>query len=67
MFSNEGDTVLDNACGSGTFLVAAAMENRNFIGIEKNKDVHLFKKEHIDYISISKKRIEDASRNNKIS
>ena len=26
------------------------MEGRNFIGIEKNEDVALFKKEEIDYI-----------------
>jgi site-specific DNA-methyltransferase (adenine-specific) len=33
-YSNEGDVVLDNAFGSGSFLVAAAMEKRRFIGIE---------------------------------
>ena len=32
-FSNPGDTILDNACGSGSFLVAAALERRNYIGI----------------------------------
>ena len=30
-FSNPGDTILDNACGSGSFLVAAALEHRNYI------------------------------------
>lgn len=34
-FSNPGDIILDNACGSGSFLVAAAMEDRKYIGIEK--------------------------------
>ena len=37
-YSNKGDLVLDNACGSGTFLVAAKMEGRDFIGFETNKD-----------------------------
>src|SRR3712207_8083155 len=42
-FTNPGDIVLDNACGSGSFLVAAALENRKFIGIEKNQNVMLHK------------------------
>ena len=33
-YTNEGDLVLDNTCGSGSFLVAALLEKRNFIGIE---------------------------------
>ena len=47
-FSNPGDVVLDNTSGSGSFLVAALLEGRNFIGIEKNEDVALFKKDKID-------------------
>lgn len=43
-YTNPGDVVLDNTFGSGSFLVAALMEGRNFIGIEKNEDVALFKK-----------------------
>lgn len=35
-YTNEGDTVLDNCMGSGTTLIACAMENRNCIGIEKD-------------------------------
>lgn len=46
-YSNIGDIVLDNTCGSGSFLVAALLEDRNFIGIEKN----------IDYVEFSKNRI----------
>ena len=49
-YTNPGDIVLDNTFGSGSFLVAALMEGRNFIGIEKNEDVALFKKEEIDYL-----------------
>ena len=51
-YTNPGDIVLDNACGSGSFLVAAALENRRFIGIEKNKDVSLHKVQATDYIKV---------------
>lgn len=56
-YSNEGDIILDNACGSGSFLVAAALENRNYIGIEKNENVLLHKKKIIDYIDVSNQRL----------
>lgn len=46
-YSNIGDIVLDNTCGSGSFLVAALLEDRNFIGIEKN----------IDYVEFAKNRL----------
>lgn len=59
-FTNEGNIVLDNACGSGSFLVAATLENRNFIGFELNENVELFKKEEIDYIKICKERLKQA-------
>ena len=36
-YSNPGDTVLDNAMGSGSFGVAAVLENRFFIGMEKDR------------------------------
>lgn len=56
-FSNEGDVVLDNAFGSGSFLVAAALEKRRFLGIERNEEVHLFKNERIDYVSLAAERL----------
>lgn len=56
-YSNPGDIILDNTFGSGSFLVAALMEGRNFIGIEKNKDVALFKRERINYIDVAKRRL----------
>lgn len=59
-FSKEGDIILDNTCGSGSFLVSAVLENRKFIGIEKNEEVYLHKKHHVDYIEICKKRIKEA-------
>lgn len=59
-FSKPNDVVLDNACGSGSFLVSAIMEDRRFIGIEKNEDVFLHKKYAVDYIAICETRIEEA-------
>lgn len=59
-FTNQGDVVLDNACGSGSFLVAAALEQRKYIGIEKNEDVLLHKKAPIDYIEIANERVRQA-------
>ena len=41
MYTNEGDTVLDFACGCGSTGVACINTNRNFIGIEKEKDFYL--------------------------
>lgn len=59
-YTNPGDIVLDNTSGSGSFLVAALLEGRNFIGIEKNMNASLFKKGEIDYIKISEKRLKEA-------
>lgn len=59
-FTQEGDLILDNTCGSGSFLVSAVLENRNFIGIEKNHEVHRFKNKEIDYIDVCEQRISQA-------
>jgi len=61
-YTNPGDIVMDNAFGSGSFLVSALLEGRNFIGIEKNEKSHRFKEENSnhDYIEISKKRLKEA-------
>jgi len=56
-YTNPGDIVLDNACGSGSFLLSAILENRRFIGIEKNEDVLLHKVKPVDYIKICNDRI----------
>lgn len=56
-YTNPGQVILDNAFGSGSFLVSAVLEGRNFIGIEKNKEVHLFKKTRIDYMDVSRSRL----------
>lgn len=59
-YSNPGDLILDNTFGSGSFLVAALLEGRNFVGIEKNKNVEQFKKSDIDFIDEAKKRLHEA-------
>ena len=56
-FTNKGEVILDNTSGSGSFLVAAIKEGRNFIGIEKNEHTELFKGNKIDYIKKSEERI----------
>jgi len=62
MFTEPNDIVLDNAFGSGSFLVAAAMEGRRHIGIEKNHEGHLFKKDRIDYIKVAQERLQEVER-----
>lgn len=57
-YSNRGDIVLDNTCGSGSYLVAALLEDRKFIGIEKNDDSILHKKHVVDLIEICKFRLQ---------
>ncbi len=59
-FTNPGALVLDNAFGSGSFLVAAVLEGRRYVGIERNRDVHLFKSVQIDYVGLARQRINAA-------
>lgn len=47
-YTNPGDTVLDNTMGAGTTGVAAKMENRNFVGIELNKEYYDYAVDWID-------------------
>ena len=56
-FTDPGALILDNAFGSGSFLVAAALEGRRYVGIERNADVQLFKRERIDYVALAKQRL----------
>ena len=59
-FSRPGQVVLDNAFGSGSFLVAALKEGRNFMGIERNDSESQFKRDPIDLISIAQERLRKA-------
>lgn len=61
-FTNPGDVVLDNACGSGSALVAAYLEDRRFVGIELNSEALRFKGENIDLIETCQERLRAATR-----
>lgn len=58
-FTKPNDIVLDNACGSGSFLLSAILEGRQFVGIEKNENVLLHKVHPIDYVKICTDRIKE--------
>ena len=51
-YTNPGETVLDATMGSGTTMVAAALEGRRGIGIELEQK----------YFDVAKKRVEDAQK-----
>ena len=59
MFTKKGDVVLDNAFGSGSFLVSAALENRRWIGIEKNEESRQFKNKPINYMDVARQRLQE--------
>jgi site-specific DNA-methyltransferase (adenine-specific) len=52
-YTNEGDIVLDNAMGSGTTGVACVLENREFIGIEKDDKYYQISSQRISNVPIS--------------
>ena len=56
-YTNKGDLVLDNTCGSGSFLVSAKLENRNFIGIEKEEK----------YCKIAEERLKEENSQTKLN
>ena len=49
LVTNEGDTVLDPFCGSGTTLVASQLLKRKYIGLDQSEEA----------IELSKKRLEN--------
>jgi len=51
-YTNEGETVLDFACGSGTTGVAAKKLNRNFIGIELDEGYFQIAKDRIEAVQV---------------
>jgi len=55
--TKKGELVLDNTSGSGSFLVACALEGRNFIGIELNKETVLHHHKKVNLITVTKNRI----------
>ena len=55
-YTNKGETVLDATMGSGTTGVAAMLEDRNFIGVEKTEK----------YFNIAKQRIDVAAKSRDI-
>ena len=55
-YTNENDLVLDNCMGSGSTGVACVNTNRNFIGIELDKN----------YFNIAKERIEKTTKQEKL-
>ena len=59
-FTNPGDVVMDNAFGSGSFLVAAHLENRDYVGIEKNDELKRFKGRDLDCMSVARERLNAA-------
>jgi site-specific DNA-methyltransferase (adenine-specific) len=46
--SNDGDTILDPFCGSGTTLVAGKLNNRKVIGIDKSDEAISLTKSRLD-------------------
>ena len=51
-YTNEGDTVLDNAMGSGSTGVACKNTNRNFIGIEKDENYFKIAEQRINALTM---------------
>lgn len=56
-YSRPGEVVLDNASGSGSFLIAALLEGRNYLGIELNVETRQFKADPVDLIAVSGQRL----------
>ena len=57
-YTAPGDVVLDNCFGSGSFLVAAALEGRNSIGIEMNEGIEEFKGDPLDLFDVALERLD---------
>lgn len=56
-YTRPGMVILDNACGCGSFLIAAIREGRDFIGIEKNSGAYHQKLKPINFVQIARERI----------
>lgn len=56
-YTNPGDLVLDTCFGSGSFLLAAHLEGRDYLGIELNEKAEQFKTTPVDYVDIAAQRL----------
>ena len=61
-YSKPGDTVLDNAFGSGSFLVSALLEGRSYVGIERNEGVTDAAGNPLDLLQVAQQRLEAATK-----
>lgn len=59
-YTEPGDLVLDNACGSGSFVVAAALEGRRAVGIERNEEGLAFRRAPVDLVEVCRARLAEA-------
>jgi len=59
-YSRPGEVVLDNACGSGSLVVAAIAEGRNMIGIERERAGLRVEAEAVDLIELARRRVREA-------
>ena len=59
-FTQPGQMVLDHACGSGSFLIAAIHEGRNAIGIERNLATTQFHPRNVHLIDVCERRMRQA-------
>ncbi len=56
-YTEPGDLVLDNAFGSGSFVVAAAAEGRRALGIERNEESRAFRDAPVDLVEVARERL----------
>lgn len=59
-YTRPGEVVLDSAFGSGSFLVAAVLEGRNFMGIELNRDPVALGATPVDWVEVTRERLREA-------
>jgi len=66
-FSEPGDLVLDNAFGSGSFLLSAHLEGRKYCGVELNVHGSHFKgPDEVDWLKLTAKRLQAEGANPRI-
>lgn len=65
-YTKENDVILDNCFGSGSFIVASALEGRHAIGIEKNSGILEFKSEPVNLMSIAAERLEGIAKTHSV-